>query len=85
MATEDSEVAPFPLCDVPDVRRERGNYVETFYWEMAVSHNTYLRGMNSIWTNAPKVIPSDELSFVGYCRVVGPSRCSTMLDEFIVY
>ncbi|KAF9049659.1 hypothetical protein BDZ89DRAFT_1089010 [Hymenopellis radicata] len=61
---------PYKLCDVPTVVGEQGDYAESFYWDMAITHNCYLRALNSVWINAPKVHPGDELSFVGYCLVL---------------
>ncbi|KAF8917107.1 hypothetical protein CPB85DRAFT_1287727 [Mucidula mucida] len=61
---------PYKLCDVPTVVGEPGDYAESFYWDMAITHNCYLRALNSVWINAPKVHPADELSFVGYCLVL---------------
>ncbi|KAK0487493.1 hypothetical protein IW261DRAFT_1448110 [Armillaria novae-zelandiae] len=55
---------------MPTVVDESGKFVGTFYWEMAVMHNCYLRGFNSTYINAPKVTPRDERSFMGYCLVM---------------
>lgn len=64
------EQTPYALCDVPTVVGEPGDYAESFYWDMAITHNCYLRGFNSAYINAPKVTPKDETSFMGYCLVV---------------
>ena len=62
--------APYHLCEVPTVVGEPGDYAESFYWDMAITHNTYLRGMNSVWINAPKLQPGDEVPFAKFCLVV---------------
>ncbi|PBK97647.1 hypothetical protein ARMGADRAFT_921486 [Armillaria gallica] len=61
------EQAPYALCEVPTVAGEPDDVAESFYWDMAIVHNCYLRGFNSAYINAPKVTPEDETSFMGYC------------------
>lgn len=34
---------------------------------MALSHNAFIRGFNSIYQQAPRVPASDKADFVGYC------------------
>lgn len=34
---------------------------------MALSHNAFIRGFNSIYQQAPRVPPADKSDFVGYC------------------
>jgi hypothetical protein len=34
---------------------------------MAVTHNIVLRGLNSIYLQAPNVAPADYKDFIGYC------------------
>ncbi len=72
---------PYKLCDVPTVVGEPGDYAESFYWDMAITHNCYLRALNSVWINAPKVHPADELSFVGYCLVVSCASCLILMAK----
>ncbi|KAI0899117.1 hypothetical protein F4806DRAFT_493617 [Annulohypoxylon nitens] len=35
--------------------------------KMALSHNSFIRGFNSIYQQAPRVPPADRADFVGYC------------------
>ncbi len=76
------EQAPYSLCDVPTVVGEPGDYAESFYWDMAITHNCYLRGFNSAYINAPKVTPEDETSFMGYCLVVSTH---SSLDHSVIF
>ncbi|RYP20419.1 hypothetical protein DL765_002795 [Monosporascus sp. GIB2] len=39
--------------------------VEAFH--MVLSHNSFIRGFNSIYQQAPRVPPADKADFVGYC------------------
>ena len=34
---------------------------------MALSHNAFIRGFNSIYQQAPRVPDADKLDFAGYC------------------
>lgn len=34
---------------------------------MALSHNSFIRGFNSIYQQAPRVLPANRADFVGYC------------------
>lgn len=34
---------------------------------MAVVHNIVIRGLNSIYVQAPNVVPRDYQAFIGYC------------------
>jgi hemerythrin-like domain-containing protein len=34
---------------------------------MALSHNSFIRGFNSIYQQAPRVSSADKEDFVGYC------------------
>ena len=34
---------------------------------MALSHNSFIRGFNSIYQQAPRIKPTDSTDFVGYC------------------
>jgi len=34
---------------------------------MALSHNSFIRGFNSIYQQAPRIQPADSVDFVGYC------------------
>ncbi|KDR77180.1 hypothetical protein GALMADRAFT_1327590 [Galerina marginata CBS 339.88] len=38
-----------------------------FATDMALIHNVFIRGLNSMWRNAPLVKPGDEYGFAGYC------------------
>ncbi|KAF8902578.1 hypothetical protein CPB84DRAFT_1678772 [Gymnopilus junonius] len=38
-----------------------------FVVDMTLIHNAFIRGVNSIWRNAPLVKPADARSFAGYC------------------
>ncbi|PPQ66566.1 hypothetical protein CVT24_007130 [Panaeolus cyanescens] len=49
-----------PNCDFQD-------HVATFAIEMSLIHNVFIRGLNSMWHNAPRVKSEHEASFVGYC------------------
>ncbi|CAJ2508337.1 Uu.00g133630.m01.CDS01 [Anthostomella pinea] len=35
--------------------------------KMALSHNAFIRGFNSIYQQAPRLLPGDKSDFVGYC------------------
>ncbi|KAF9048743.1 hypothetical protein BJ165DRAFT_1414466 [Panaeolus papilionaceus] len=44
------------------------DHVATFATEMSLIHNVFIRGLNSMWHNAPRVNGvEDEVSFAGYC------------------
>ena len=61
------EEAPFALISVPSLPPNYvENYVESFHMQMALIHNVYIRGLNSIWLNAPLVKPGDVMNFTGY-------------------
>ncbi|KAK0244174.1 hypothetical protein EDD85DRAFT_784647 [Armillaria nabsnona] len=49
------EQAPYALCEVPTVVGEPDDFAESFYWDMGVVHNCYLRGFNSAYINVPKM------------------------------
>lgn len=61
------EKPPFPLISVPPLPTGyEHDHTETFYMQMSLIHNCYIRGLNSIWLNAPVVTPKDEKAFAGY-------------------
>ncbi|KAL7917114.1 hemerythrin HHE cation binding domain-containing protein [Trichoderma austrokoningii] len=60
---------PFPLITTPTSQLQNGEKPDQFYRcasEMANVHNMILRGLNSIYLQAPFVKPEDEKSFLGY-------------------
>lgn len=62
------EVAPYALLPIPPLAADhRKDCAENFHWEMSLAHNIFVRGLNSIWLNAPLVKPKDEAAFAGYC------------------
>jgi len=66
---------PFQLLETP---RHANNIDETkedryikAASEMAVTHNIIIRGLNSIYLQAPHVQPKDYVDFIGYCLCWG--------------
>ncbi|KAF8647338.1 hypothetical protein AX16_006800 [Volvariella volvacea WC 439] len=60
--------APYALLTIPHIPDDlKADHRETFYYEMSQIHNTFIRGVNSIWEKAPLVLPKDEVAFAGYC------------------
>ncbi|KAI6756113.1 hypothetical protein HG530_011849 [Fusarium avenaceum] len=60
---------PFPLIATPTSQLHNGEYPDQFHRcasEMATIHNMVLRGLNSIYLQAPHIKPADEKSFLGY-------------------
>ncbi|PFH53449.1 hypothetical protein AMATHDRAFT_54497 [Amanita thiersii Skay4041] len=58
---------PYPLIDAPSGQVDYQDIANTCWIDMAIVHNTFLRGMNSIYEKAPHVQPADEIAFAGYC------------------
>ncbi|KAL7275243.1 hypothetical protein RUND412_001831 [Rhizina undulata] len=60
---------PFPLVTTPAF--STGDYTEDFNacaTHMALVHNVILRTLNSIYLQAPNVLPEDITAFIGYCQ-----------------
>ncbi|MCJ1295865.1 hypothetical protein MMC34_007429 [Xylographa carneopallida] len=58
-----------PLAMIHTPKYETGN-ADPFTIEashMALSHNSFIRGFNSIYQQAPRIKPTDSTDFVGYC------------------
>ena len=47
-------------------KKKSDQYVEAAS-AMAVVHNIVIRGLNSIYVQAPNVVPGDYQAFIGYC------------------
>ncbi|KAJ8114178.1 hypothetical protein ONZ43_g4965 [Nemania bipapillata] len=61
--------ADMPLATLPTPQFETGE-TDPFTIEashMALSHNSFIRGFNSIYQQAPRVQSVDKADFVGYC------------------
>lgn len=57
----------YPLLTVaPSSEWDFNDHVATFSIEMSLIHNVIIRGLNSIWINAPLVKKEDEVAFAGY-------------------
>ncbi|AEO69665.1 uncharacterized protein THITE_122265 [Thermothielavioides terrestris NRRL 8126] len=58
-----------PLAPIPTAKFETGKddpfTIEASH--MALSHNAFIRGFNTIYQQAPRVGPADKADFVGYC------------------
>ncbi|PPR03399.1 hypothetical protein CVT24_012526 [Panaeolus cyanescens] len=72
MASE-STTGPYSLIPLPEgvmtqtVDKDPKNMMVI---DMVLVHNVFIRAMNSIHINAPKVIPRDVPAFIGYCLTV---------------
>ncbi|KAH8893030.1 hypothetical protein GQ53DRAFT_745945 [Thozetella sp. PMI_491] len=60
---------PFQLISTPAWKAEKPDLLEEFAGTMAVVHNIFLRGMNSIYNQAPWVKPNDVQTFLRYIIV----------------
>ena len=53
---------------------------------IALSHNAFIRGFNSIYQQAPNLTPSDYKDFIGYCiawyTCVGENHTSAEIKMF---
>lgn len=63
---------PYPLiaiscaADLDFADHTQGNIAHWLADELALTHNVIIRALNSIWLNAPLLLPGDEPDFVGY-------------------
>lgn len=62
---------PYPLIPITcnadlDFADHSSNITLWLADEVALTHNVIIRALNSIWLNAPLVLPGDEPDFVGY-------------------
>ena len=71
--------SPYPLISLPTVpffAVATDGVAANMSCDMALIHNVFIRGMNSIWRNAPLVKPGDEIAFAGYCLC-----CMTLIHD----
>ncbi|KAF8902576.1 hypothetical protein CPB84DRAFT_1846226 [Gymnopilus junonius] len=64
-----SPEGPYPLIPINDTNFDFHNSNTLAQWfstELILMHNVVIRGLNSIWLNAPLVLRSDTKSFIGY-------------------
>ena len=58
-----------PLTINPLLATIDEDFQNLFSADMTLVHNVIIRGINSIWRNAPLVKPGDAQAFAGYCLV----------------
>ena len=69
MSPNFSPEAPYPLIIPPNAKvdfQDNDYFAQWFSTELTLIHNIIIRGLNSIWLNAPLVSPSDTKDFIGY-------------------
>ncbi|KAK8078911.1 hypothetical protein PG994_002718 [Apiospora phragmitis] len=60
--------SPLPLIHTPKLQPGKDDPFAIESSRMALSHNAFIRGFNSIYQQAPRLeLASDKSSFVGYC------------------
>ncbi|KAK7957720.1 hypothetical protein PG988_012568 [Apiospora saccharicola] len=60
--------SPLPLIPTPKFQTGKDDPFTIEASHMALSHNAFIRGFNSIYQQAPRLeLTSDKASFVGYC------------------
>lgn len=67
------ESAPYPLIALPEgtiITSAKKDVKGMLHIDMAMIHNVFIRGVNSVYNNAPNVAPQDIPAFAGYCLVV---------------
>ncbi|KAF8153175.1 hypothetical protein B0H34DRAFT_800411 [Crassisporium funariophilum] len=71
------EPAPYATIPIPNAPvYASADIAEWFATEMSLAHNLIIRGINSIWINAPLVKPGDVVAFAGYTLA-----CLKMIHE----
>ncbi|KAH7320729.1 hypothetical protein B0I35DRAFT_450450 [Stachybotrys elegans] len=58
---------PLSLISTPKSQNGQDDPFTKEASHMALSHNAFIRGFNSIYQQAPRLLPADKLDFVGYC------------------
>ncbi|KAH7152737.1 hemerythrin HHE cation binding domain-containing protein [Dactylonectria macrodidyma] len=60
---------PFALVHTPQYQEAEPDVFETYATGMALAHNMILRGLNSIYKQAPWVKPKESRDFLEYCNL----------------
>ncbi|KAI4144488.1 MAG: hypothetical protein LQ340_006629 [Diploschistes diacapsis] len=59
--------APLPVIHTPKFETGKTDPFTIEASHMALSHNSFIRGFNSIYQQAPRIKAADKKEFVGYC------------------
>lgn len=59
--------SPLPVLHTPKFETGETDPFTIEASHMALSHNSFIRGFNSIYQQAPRIPEADRLDFAGYC------------------